>query len=206
MLEPETYTGGIVETNGHLLHLPGGKVVLVDAPAGVVAWLEKKGVEVDALLLTHQHFDHVQEAAEVKEKHGCPVYAWSDFSRELTLERLFGAVTGMSFSVPAYEVDHVLEGQEEILIGGLIWKLLHIPGHSADSVCFWNAEEQILLDGDVLMRGGMGRCDFPGGSFEQLMSGIREKLCTLPEETRVFPGHGPATTVGMERRDNPYLQ
>lgn len=205
MLHPLTYTGGLVETNGHLLNLPGGHV-LVDAPLGIHAWLEKQGVKVTALLLTHQHFDHVQDAAKVQKSHGCPVYAWSSFDRALTLETFFGAMTGSSFAVPEYQVDHVLEGKSSLEAGGLAWELLHVPGHSPDSVCFWQKEEKTLMSGDVLFRGSLGRCDFPGGSFTQLVTGIREKLWPLAEDAHVYPGHGPLTTIGLEKADNPFMQ
>ncbi|TDU73105.1 glyoxylase-like metal-dependent hydrolase (beta-lactamase superfamily II) [Prosthecobacter fusiformis] len=205
MLEPETYTGGIVETNGHVLRLPGG-TLLVDAPEGVAAWLRAQNIRVDALLLTHQHFDHVLDAALVKSEHGCPIYAWSPFSRALTLEKFFGAATGSSFSVPEYTVDHVLEGSaNQVSIAGVEWQLFHVPGHSADSVCFWQNDQQILMSGDVIFYGSLGRCDFPGGSFKQLVAGIEEKLWPLPEITRVYPGHGPGTTIGREKRENPFM-
>lgn len=205
MLEPQTYTGGIAETNGHLLCLPGGHL-LVDAPEGVAAWLKEKNVRVDAILLTHQHFDHVQDAAQVKNEHGCPIYSWSAYSRDLTLELLYGAVTGSAFSVPEYKVDHVLEGGiESIFVGAANWQLFHVPGHSPDSVCFWLPEQNLLMSGDVLFLDSLGRCDFPGGSFQQLVSGIREKLWPLPDEARVYPGHGPGTTLGREKRENPFL-
>lgn len=205
MLVPETYTGGMVSTNGFLFRLPGF-TVLVDAPHGINAWLQSAGVKVDALFLTHQHFDHVQDAAVVKESHGCPIYAWSAFDRNLTLETFFGAVTGTSLHVPEYSVDVLLEGKDSLAAGDLTWELFHVPGHSLDSVCFFQKDHQLLFGGDVLFCGGMGRTDFPGGSTEQLISGIQQKLWPLPETTRVFPGHGSPTTLGRERRENPYLK
>ena len=205
MLQLETYTGGIVETNGHLLRMPRFNL-LVDAPQGVAGWLKSQNVKVDALFLTHQHFDHVMDVAAVKERHGCPVYAWTDFDRNLTLEKFFGAMAGSAFSVPEFTVDHVLEDQTEVTVGDKVWKLQHIPGHSPDSLCFWLGEENLLFSGDVLFSGSLGRSDFPGGSHQQLVTGIREKLWSLPEVTQVFPGHGPDTTLGEERRSNPFLQ
>lgn len=205
MLRLETYTGGIVETNAHLVHLPSG-TLLVDAPQGVANWLRRKKVKVDALFLTHQHFDHVLDAAEVKADHGCPIYSWSDFSRDLTLEKFFGAMTGSGFSVPEFTVDTTVEGQSNLTALGLVWELFHVPGHSPDSVCFWLQSENALFSGDVLFNGSIGRADFPGGSFNQLVSGIQEKLWPLPEQTEVYPGHGLPTTLGNERRNNPFLQ
>jgi len=204
MLEVETYTGGIVETNAYLARFPGG-TLLVDAPQGVSHWLKSKKVKVDALLLTHQHFDHVLDAAEVKAENRCPIYAWSDFDRDLTLENFFGAMVGSSFSVPEFKVDHLLAGQSHLDVVGCTWQLFHIPGHSQDSVCFWQKESNVLWSGDVIFRGSLGRTDFPGGSFKQLVTGIQQKLWPLPEGTQVYPGHGTPTTLGLERRENPFL-
>lgn len=202
MLEVSTYTGGLVQTNCHLLHLPKG-AILFDAPDGAAAWLEAEGVKPAALMLTHQHFDHVQNAAAVKEKFGCPVYAWAPFDRKLTLERFFGAVTGSLLHVPEYAVDHVLDQQAEVMVAGLTFHLLHVPGHSADSVCFYQPESGLLFDGDVVMRSSWGRTDFPGGSHNLLMEGIQTHLAPLPDATLIFPGHGPGTTIGEERLQNP---
>jgi hydroxyacylglutathione hydrolase len=199
MPDISTFTGGIAQTNGHLFTL------LVDAPEGIAAWLKQRGVSVAALLLTHQHFDHVQDAAAVREQHGCKVYAWSPLSKDLTLELLYGAVTGSAFSVPEFTVDEVLAGQTEITVCGARFELFHVPGHSPDSLCFYLPEKKKLFGGDVLFLDGVGRTDFPGGSFEQLQSGIESKLWPLPDDTRVFPGHGPATSIGRERVQNPFV-
>ncbi len=204
MSDPLTYTGGIAATNGHLFTLPGG-TVLVDAPDGIAAWLKQQKVKVDALFLTHQHFDHVLDAAAVKADHGCRVYSFAPYSRDLTLEILYGAVTGSPFSVTPFVVDEILEGQSQIEALGETWKLYHVPGHSPDSLCFLLAAQNLLFGGDVLFLDGVGRTDFPNGSTQQLLSGIVEKLFVLPDATRVFPGHGDDTTIGRERRENPFL-
>jgi len=204
MFKLETYTGGIVETNAHLIQLPNG-TLLVDAPQGVATWLKAKNIKVNALILTHQHFDHVMDAAEVKAAHDCPIYAWSAFDRNLTLEKFFGAMAGSAFSVPEFIVDTPLSGLTTISVGGCLWELYHIPGHSPDSVCFWQKEHELLFSGDVIFRGSIGRTDFPGGSFQQLVTGIQEKLWPLPETTQVYSGHGLPTTLGQEHRGNPFL-
>jgi len=201
----QTLTGGIAATNGHLLRLPGG-IVLVDAPEGVAEWLETLGVKVDALLLTHQHFDHVLDAAKVRAKHGCRVFSWAASSPDLTLERLFGGATGTSMAVKPFEVDELLEGKSSVEACGVAWKLFHVPGHSPDSVCFLWEAQNLLFGGDVLFRDSIGRTDFPGGSMRQLVEGIQTKLLTLPDDTLVYPGHGPHTSIGAERRENEYLQ
>jgi len=204
MLEISTYTGGIAATNGHLLTLPGG-TVLVDAPDGIGAWLSQRKVKVDALFLTHQHFDHVLDAATVKAEHGCRVYSFAPYSKDLTLEILYGAVTGSPFSVPPFVADEVLGDKSQIEALGEKWKLYHVPGHSPDSLCFHLPSQNLLFGGDVLFLDGVGRTDFPNGSTQQLLTGIVEKLFVLPDATRVFPGHGDDTTIGRERMENPFL-
>jgi hydroxyacylglutathione hydrolase len=204
MLEISSYTGGVAATNAYLFRLPGG-TVLVDAPDGVAAWLRRRNVRVDVLFLTHQHFDHTLGVAAVKAEHGCRVYAFAPFSRDLTLERLYGTMSGTSLEVPAFEVDELLEGKDTLEAAGETWKLYHVPGHSPDSVCFHLEKEHLLFGGDVLFLDGVGRTDFPGGSMQQLVSGIEAKLLPLPDPTLVFPGHGDDTTIGRERMENPFL-
>lgn len=204
MTEISTYTGGIAATNAHLLRLPGG-VILVDAPEGAAAWLSRQKARVDVLLLTHQHFDHVLDAAAIRAEHGCRVCSFAPFSRELTLERLFGMMTGSSFDVPAFDVDELLEGKDTLEAAGETWRLYHVPGHSPDSVCFHLEREKLLFSGDTLIAGGLCRTDFPGGSHPLLVGGIVSKLLPLPDATRVFPGHGEDTTIGRERLENPLL-
>jgi hydroxyacylglutathione hydrolase len=205
MLTLSFYTGGIAQTNGWLLETPAG-VVAVDAPEGFARWLEERGIRLQALFLTHQHFDHVLDAAQIQRKHGCHLYAFAAHSRQLTLEALFNMATGMGFSVEPYSVDEILEGRSRITVAGIDWQLMHVPGHSPDSLCFYDQADSLLFGGDVLFADGIGRTDFPGGSTRQLLSGIAEKLLVLPDDVRVFPGHGPETTIGDERASNPYLQ
>lgn len=204
MLDISCFTGGIAQTNGYLLETTAG-ILAVDAPEGMAAWVKAQGKPVSHLLLTHQHFDHCQDAAALQ-KAGARVLAFAPFSRDLTLEVLMSFVGDSSFSVEAFTVDEVLEGRDEITVGGLTWKLAHVPGHSPDSVTFYCEREKLLLGGDVLFAGSIGRTDFPGGSLQTLLSGIQKHVMTLPDETRVLPGHGPETTVGEERGSNPYLE
>lgn len=204
MADLSVFTGGIAQTNGYLLQLEGGNL-LFDAPEGIAAWLKEAGVRVDALLLTHQHFDHVLDAAAVAEDHGCPVLAWAPLSKNLTLELLFGAVTGSAYAVPEFVVTEVLQDRTEVELLGQMIRLFHVPGHSPDSVCFYLPAEGLLFGGDVLFLDGVGRTDFPGGSFQQLALGIETHLWPLPDNTVVYPGHGDDTTIGRERLENPFL-
>lgn len=204
MLRISCFTGGMAQTNGYLLE-SGAETLAVDAPEGMADWLGSQGKKVSHLLLTHQHFDHCLDAAAIQ-RTGSRVLAFAPFSRELTLEFLMAFVGGSSFEVEAFTVDEVLEGRDEVHTGGLNWRLAHVPGHSLDSVTFYNEAEKLLLGGDVLFAGSIGRTDFPGGSLETLLEGIQKHLLTLPDDTRVLPGHGPETTIGDEKAGNPYLQ
>jgi hydroxyacylglutathione hydrolase len=199
---PERFTGGFFQTNGYLLETPAGSHLLVDAPMGVATWLKAKGIVPAALLLTHQHIDHIDDAAALSAM-GARVYAFSPHSADLTLEALLQGF-GMQIRVEPFVVDELLDGCDSLEIQGLQMKLAHVPGHSADSVTFYLPDRRELFSGDTLMADGLGRSDFPGGDGKLLIDGIRGKLFTLPENTQVFPGHGPATTIGAERAGNPY--
>ena len=199
------FTGGIAATNGWLLQT-GSLTLAVDAPEGFAAWLRVQDERPAALLLTHQHFDHVMDAAAIQADHGCPIYAFAAYSRELTLEALFGVPPDGPMSVPPFAVDQVLAGDGQLRIGGLDFALLHVPGHSPDSLCYHLPMHGLLFGGDVLFLDGIGRTDFPGGSQTELITGIEAKLLTLPDETRVLPGHGDETTIGRERMENPFLE
>jgi len=203
-MDISTFTGGLLATNSYFLPTREGRGVLVDAPEGAAEWLEGKGFAVQALLLTHHHFDHIQGVAAVVSAHGCPVYAFSPLSKELTLEGVFGGFSGISLEISPFVVDHLLEGEQRLELAGLEFRLFHVPGHSADSLCFYHEKSADLFGGDVLMAGGLGRSDFPGSDGELLVWGIREKIFPLEDAVRVWPGHGPVTTIGEERRNNPY--
>ena len=204
MLTLSHFTGGIAQTNGWLLRL-ADQAIAIDAPEGMSAWLSAQGVKLNALLLTHQHFDHVLDAAAIAAAHACPVIAFAPYSPDLTLERLFGISAGISFSVTPFTVTDLVTESSSLDLLGSSWSVLHVPGHSPDSICFHSPTTGHLFGGDVLFRDGIGRTDFPGGSTRTLLSGIQNKILTLPDETQVHPGHGPSTTIARERLQNPFL-
>jgi glyoxylase-like metal-dependent hydrolase (beta-lactamase superfamily II) len=199
---PDCFTGGFVQTNGYLLHAPDGSAIVIDAPLGMAAWLRERGIRPAALLLTHQHYDHVEDAAAVAAL-GATIHAWSPYSTDLTLEDLMRSF-GMPVEVAPFTVDVPLAGRSGLEIGGLRLELAHVPGHAADSVTFHLPAAGELYSGDTLFAGSIGRADLPGGDPELLIAGIREKLFALPDATLVYPGHGPATRIGVERAGNPY--
>ena len=197
-----SYTGGMTETNGYLLETPDGHV-LIDAPEGVAGWLEEKGVRVDVVLLTHQHYDHVLDAAALAES-GAKLRAFSKYSPELTLEAA-ARTWGMPISVKAYEVDELIAAGGELEACGLTFSVSHVPGHATDGLIFFLEGAGVLFSGDTLFAGSIGRTDLPGGDTQQLLDGIDKHIMTLAPETRVLSGHGPATTVGDEASRNPFL-
>ena len=196
------FTGGMVQTNAYLLESTEGNL-LVDAPEGVATWLESKGVSVDALLLTHQHYDHVTDAASLQKK-GVRIHAFSPYSPALTLEDAARA-WGMPISIMPFEVDSPIDINTPLKLCGAEIHSSHVPGHSTDSVTFYLPQANVVFAGDTLFAGSIGRTDLPGGSTTQLIDGIRRHLLTLPPQTTVFSGHGPHTTIGDELADNPFL-
>jgi glyoxylase-like metal-dependent hydrolase (beta-lactamase superfamily II) len=197
-----SYTGGFAQTNGYLVETPEGNL-LIDAPEGVAAWLAGKAVSVTDVLLTHQHYDHVLDAAALQ---GCgaKLHAFAPYSQELTLEAAARA-WGMPISVEPYRIDALFDLFRPLNIAGIEIRLAHVPGHAADSVIFHFPDHGVVFSGDTLFAGSIGRTDLPGGSTKQLLDGIASHLLSLPGDTRVFSGHGPATVIASEITQNPYL-
>ncbi len=198
-----SYTGGMVQTNGYLVETADGNF-LVDAPEGIAQWIADKGVRVDDVLLTHQHYDHVLDAAALREG-GARLHAFAPYSKDLTLEAAARA-WGMPLSVTPYQIDSLFEMERPLSLAGLEIVLAHVPGHAVDGVTFYLADAGVIFSGDTLFAGSIGRTDLPGGSTRQLLEGIDRHLLTLPPETRVLSGHGPATTIGREAAGNPFLE
>lgn len=190
----EMFTGGSVATNGYLLQNEDC-TLLVDAPEGVFDWLQEKGISPDYLLLTHQHFDHVEDASKFE----APIYAHSPYSSELTLADRARS-WGMAIEVLPFEVSRTLAQEQSLTLGSFEFSLFHVPGHSPDSLVYYLPAHELALAGDTLFRQGVGRTDLPGGDHDLLFEGIREKLLTLPPQTKILPGHGPDTTPEAEKR------
>ena len=199
----ETFCGGIFETNCYLFAAPEG-LILFDAPDGVCEWLEARGSAPKLLLLTHGHFDHIPDVAKVKERFGCQIGCHPDTVPMISDPNFFRDF-GFSLEAQTATPDFLIEATPKRDFLGAEFEILEVPGHSPGSLCFYSRSDELLIGGDVLFAGGVGRWDLPGGDGELLFEGIRTKLFPLGDNITVLPGHGPPTTIGQERRTNPFV-
>ncbi len=182
---------------------------IVDAgfePGLLIGAVRSRGLTPEAVVLTHAHVDHIAGIGEVRQAFpGVPVWIHSAEQRWLNDPVLnLSAYSGESVTAPG--PDRLLEGGETLSLGPTTWHVLHTPGHSPGSIALWNEGAGVVLSGDALFAGSVGRTDFPGSDHATLMKSIREKLYTLPNATRVLSGHGSETTIGRERVSNPYVR
>lgn len=165
----------------------------------------KNNLKVTHVINTHLHLDHAVGNNFLKDSYKVPVLAHKD--DEPLGERLQqqAYMFGINEKFNGVEISDYLSDGEIIKIGDGELKVLSVPGHSPGSVALYDKEDGFVIAGDALFKGSIGRTDLPGGSHSQLISSIKDKLLTLPDDTVVYPGHGPATTIGDEKRSNPYL-
>ena len=202
-MQIDTFTGGLFDTNSFFIPTATG-AILIDAPQGSADWLAQRGAKVTHLLITHGHIDHVADAAKIKAIHGCKVGYHRDSVAMLTEPDFFRRL-GFNWEIDPVEADLLIEETPALDVEGLDFQVVLVPGHCPGSLCFFEKKSRILFGGDVLFAGGVGRWDLPGGDHDLLISGIRNKLFPLGDDVRVLPGHGPATTIGIERQTNPFL-
>ena len=200
----DTFCGGIFETNCYLVHAPAGQI-LFDAPDGTLQWLESRGAQPQLLLLTHGHFDHVPDVAKIKRRFGCQIGCHADTVPMISDPDFFRGY-GFQLEIEPAKPDFLISATPRCNLAGAEFEVLEVPGHSPGSLCFYSRQHQFLVGGDVLFAGGVGRWDLPGGDGELLFRGIKTKLFPLGDDVTVLPGHGPATTIGEERRSNPFVR
>ena len=201
---------GSIQTNGYLLtDAKLGEAVLVDAPGDILAKIQpllaKENCVLKELWLTHGHWDHMQDGAVVKRATGALVRAHRADQGMIETPELMEEFMGARLGLQGVKVDAWVAQGDRFKALGREFEVRHVPGHCPGNVLFYQAEAQAALVGDALFNRGVGRWDFPGGSFDVLARSIREQIYTLPDVTVVLSGHGPRTTVGDEKEHNPYV-
>lgn len=197
------FCGGIFETNCYLLKTPQGWI-LFDAPEGSCEWVRSLGVDPKLLLLTHGHVDHVQDVSKIKRQFGCSI-GCHPLTAPMISDREFFRSFGLELEIEPVKPDFLIEETPSREFLGAQFQVLEVPGHCPGSLCFFLPKDQLLVGGDVLFAGSIGRGDLPGGDIDLLIQEIRKKLFPLGDEVTVLPGHGPPTTIGTERRTNPFV-
>ncbi len=203
----------VAATNAYVVATePGGLAVVVDAPPEpepIGAVLATHGLAAVGVVLTHGHVDHTGGSGALARSTGAAVYVHpeDDFLTlhpQSQLQSLFGIAPPGSYDLPK-QFESLSDGQR-LDLAGLEFEVRHTPGHTPGHCCFYLEKQETLFSGDQLFAGSIGRTDLPGGNMVELLRSMKEKVLVLPDDTRVLPGHGPETTIGRERRTNPFLQ
>jgi len=168
-------------------------------------FIEENQLKIKYLLNTHCHFDHVLGNAYIQKKYGVELMANEADSFLLDRVKEQALMFGVPISDEAITLNKNLNENDIVSFGNTSLHVLHVPGHSPGSLCFYVPNENCLFVGDVLFNGSIGRTDLPGGDYEELIKGIKDKLLILPENTTVYSGHGEETTIGKEKRTNPFF-
>jgi glyoxylase-like metal-dependent hydrolase (beta-lactamase superfamily II) len=178
---------------------PGGDLPLI------LRVIEREGLVLEKILVTHGHIDHAGAVADLAEQFGLPIEGpqiedkfWIDGMPEQS--RMFGFPPVRSF-----EPNRWLQHGEQVTVGNQVLDVIHCPGHTPGHVCFFHAPSQLAIVGDVLFQGGIGRTDFPKGDYQTLIRSIKERLLPLGDDVEFVPGHGPMSNFGEERRYNPFV-
>jgi glyoxylase-like metal-dependent hydrolase (beta-lactamase superfamily II) len=210
MIDARMFTVGPVAENCFIVREKGStKAVIVDPgdeAEKLLSALDQLEIEtVEAILVTHTHFDHIGAVAPVAKATHAPV--WCPEMEVPVLANIMDFVPWPGFGpFESYDADHTVAGGETLELAGLTIEVIFTPGHSPGHVTYAIRDEGALFSGDVLFQGSVGRVDLPGGDWPTLLKSIETLVDSHPEDTTVFPGHGPVTTLGRERATNPFLR
>jgi len=212
MIKVKVFTFSPIQENTYVLYNEDKKAIIIDPGCYFPAekeqlhqFIQTNELEVVKLLNTHCHLDHVFGNKWVYETFRTPLHIHPDEEAMLKMAPLSGEKWGLPFENYNGPLQFLHPG-DTVFLGNDALKVIFAPGHSPASICFYSESQSFLIGGDVLFRESIGRTDLPGGNHERLLQSIRENLFTLPEEVKVYPGHGLTTTIGYEKRNNPFLQ
>jgi len=212
MLTVKAFTFNPVAENTYVLYNEKKQCCIIDPGcyfenerAGLKTFIEKTGLEPVLLLNTHCHLDHVFGNKFVADTWGLTLHIHEKEKQMLELAPASGQLWQLPFENYEGELIFIREG-EKIKLGDDELDILFTPGHSPGSVCFYDEREGFVIAGDVLFNGSIGRTDLPGGDFDTLVNSIQTQLFPLPGDTKVYPGHGPMTTVGFEKMNNSFVK
>lgn len=198
---------GSCQTNCYFIYEAESKKAVVVDPADngaqIYSALQRNGFTIEAILLTHGHFDHIWGSKELRELSGAKIYALDE--EKVLCENSRNNVS--EYAGRAYTVvpDEYVKDGAELVFDGITFKVIATPGHTIGSCCYYIEEAGMLISGDTLFLESTGRTDFPTGSMSSIVRSIREKLFVLPEDTKVYPGHMDSTTIGHEKKYNPFV-
>ncbi len=169
----------------------------------LIGYIDSQNLRLKSIINTHCHIDHVLGVEKIKNHFAIPYIIREKELPALRSVKLYASLYGYpDFIEPV--PDYFIDEQKTVNLGKQIWEILDVPGHSPGHIALYNREASICISGDVLFKRSIGRTDLPGGDYETLIESIKTKLFTLPENTRIFPGHGPETTIGDEKKYNPF--
>ncbi|RLL48081.1 MBL fold metallo-hydrolase [Oceanobacillus piezotolerans] len=205
-MEVHSLPVGPIGTNCYLI-VKEREVLIVDPggePNKIIRFIENNGYQPMAILLTHAHFDHIGAVDELRSKYAVEVYIHETEQDWLSDPKLNGSYAFIGKEIVVRDADQLFN-EGELKIGGFSFQVAHTPGHSPGSVSFIFSNEEFIIGGDVLFREGIGRTDLINGDIKQLQLSIKEHFYTLPENYKVYPGHGPLTTIKHEKMNNPFV-
>jgi glyoxylase-like metal-dependent hydrolase (beta-lactamase superfamily II) len=210
MLSIEIFPFNPFQENTYILFDETGEAVVVDAGCydreeekELSAYIESKKLTVKALINTHSHIDHILGAYYVKDKYKVPLLVHRHDEQTLRAGKIVASMYGVDRFTEVLQ-DGYLSEDEPVKFGNQSFEVLFLPGHAPGHVGFYHRQQKVLIGGDVLFHRSIGRTDLPGGNYDTLIESIHKKIFTLPDDVIVYPGHGPATTVGEEKVSNPF--
>lgn len=211
MIKVEKFVVGPLGENSYILSDESGECIFIDPGfyykeeyEEIIDYISENKLKPINISNTHCHFDHIMGVEFIREKYNIPFQAHK--ADEFLIDRSVNQAKAFGFEMKQVtSLNNFIDEDDTIKLGDTELKIYHVPGHSPGHVVFYHEESKILVAGDVLFYGSIGRTDLPGGNYQTLISGIKEKLFILPDDTKVYSGHGPETTIGFEKENNPFL-